>query len=134
MRVNRRRFVRLGAAGMVGGIGARQGLLAWGAADPAAAPRFELVQPELFAVTGGQPSCWADYDNDGDLDLFVGFRDGVANRLYRNDGGTFVEVGGQARGAGSDGHAGRRVGRSERRRTSRPLRRVHPPVGRRDPK
>ena len=54
------------------------------------------MQPDLFAVTGGQPSCWADYDNDGDLDLFVGFKDGVANRLYRNDGGTFVEVGGQA--------------------------------------
>src|SRR5687767_9691592 len=96
MRVNRRRFVRLGAAAIAGGIGARHQMLAWGAADPAAAPRFELVQPDLFAVTGGQPSCWADYDNDGDLDLFVGFKDGVANRLYRNDGGTFVEVGGQA--------------------------------------
>ena len=74
------------------GIGCSRG----DAADPAPPPRFELVQPELFAVTGGQPSCWADYDNDGDLDLFVGFKDGVANRLYRNDGGTFVEVGGQA--------------------------------------
>ena len=77
-------------------MASRHRLLAWGAADPANAPRFELVQPDLFAVTGGQPSCWADYDNDGDLDLFVGFKDGVANRLYRNDGGTFVEVGAQA--------------------------------------
>ena len=73
-------------------MSARHRLLAWGAADPPGAPRFELVQPDLFAVTGGQPSCWADYDNDGDLDLFVGFKDAVANRLYRNDGGTFVEA------------------------------------------
>jgi len=50
------------------------------------------VQPDLFAATGGQPSCWADYDGDGDLDLFVGFKDAVANRLYRSDGGRFVEV------------------------------------------
>jgi len=86
MRMNRRRFVRLGAAAMAGGFGART------PAPPPSAPRFELVQPDLFAATGGQPSCWADYDNDGDLDLFVGFKDGVANRLYRNDGGKFVEV------------------------------------------
>jgi hypothetical protein len=96
MRLNRRRFVRLGGVGIVGAMASRHRLLAWGGVDPAAAPRFELVQPDLFAVTGGQPSCWADYDNDGDFDLFVGFKDGVANRLYRNDGGTFVEVGGQA--------------------------------------
>src|ERR1700752_2599835 len=55
-------------------------------------PRFELVQPDLFAASGGQPNCWADYDGDGDLDLFVGFREGVANKLYRNDNGTFAEV------------------------------------------
>jgi uncharacterized repeat protein (TIGR01451 family) len=30
-------------------------------------------------------SSWADYDNDGDLDLFVA-RDGRNNSLYRNDG------------------------------------------------
>jgi hypothetical protein len=53
--------------------------------------RFELVQPELFSTPGGQPNAWADYDSDGDLDVFVGFR-GTANRLYRNDGGSFVDV------------------------------------------
>ncbi|HKB12385.1 MAG TPA: CRTAC1 family protein [Vicinamibacterales bacterium] len=54
-------------------------------------PRFELIQPELFGVTGGQPNAWADYDNDGDLDEFVGFR-GRPNRLYRNDHGRFIDV------------------------------------------
>ena len=55
-------------------------------------PQFELVQPDLFAASGGQPNCWADFDNDGDLDLFVGFGQGKPNRLYRNDRGTFTEV------------------------------------------
>jgi uncharacterized repeat protein (TIGR01451 family) len=37
-------------------------------------------------------SAWADYDNDGDLDLFVA-RDGQDNSLYRNDGnGVFTSV------------------------------------------
>jgi penicillin G amidase len=52
---------------------------------------FEPVQPDLFSLQGGQPNAWADYDGDGDLDLFVGFR-GQTSRLYRNDGGTFVDV------------------------------------------
>jgi hypothetical protein len=53
--------------------------------------RFEPVQPELFSTPGAQPNAWADFDADGDLDLFVGFR-GVPNRLYRNDGGRFTDV------------------------------------------
>src|SRR5262245_45728095 len=56
-----------------------------------AGPHFQLVQPELFGVTGGQPNAWADYDNDGDLDEFVGFR-GRPNRLYRQDHGRFEDV------------------------------------------
>ena len=36
---------------------------------------------------------WADYDNDGWLDLFVGNRDGQNNFLYHNNGdGTFAKV------------------------------------------
>jgi hypothetical protein len=61
------------------------------AAADRSAPRFELVQPELFGVSGGQPNAWADFDNDGDLDEFVGFR-GRPNRLYRQDHGRFVDV------------------------------------------
>src|SRR5260370_26330504 len=55
------------------------------------APAFELVQPDLFSASGGEPNAWGDFDNDGDLDEFVGFR-GRPNRLYRQDGGKFVDV------------------------------------------
>ena len=40
-------------------------------------------------------NAWADYDGDGDPDLFVGF-DGAPNRLYRNDNGTFADAAGAA--------------------------------------
>jgi len=72
------------------------GLLATAAASapgPTAdhAPQFELVQPDLFSAPGGQPNAWADFDNDGQLDEFVGFR-GRPNRLYKQDHGRFVDV------------------------------------------
>src|SRR5256884_5738333 len=43
-------------------------------------------------LSGGQPICWADFDNDGDLDLFVGYKADLPNRLYRYDDGKFREV------------------------------------------
>jgi hypothetical protein len=58
-------------------------------------PVFEPVQPELFSAAGAQPNCWADFDTDGDPDLFVGFKAGLPNRLYRNNSGTFEEVASQ---------------------------------------
>ena len=54
-------------------------------------PEFTLHQAELFQDGGALTNAFADYDNDGDLDLFVGFRD-KPNRLYRNDDGVFIDV------------------------------------------
>jgi hypothetical protein len=54
-------------------------------------PRFTAVQPGLLGAGSTLVNAWADYDGDGDLDLFVGFN-GAPNRLYRNDGGTLVDV------------------------------------------
>jgi len=67
-------------------------LLALILATSAAAPRFEPVQPDLLATGGAFVNAWADYDNDGDLDLFVGFGGATANRLYRNDAGILVDA------------------------------------------
>ncbi|QEG01071.1 ASPIC and UnbV [Stieleria maiorica] len=39
-----------------------------------------------------QTASWADYDNDGDLDLYVG-NEGFANQLFQNQAdGTFIDV------------------------------------------
>jgi len=64
-------------------------LLAFGAPPT---PRFTPMQPALFSAPNSLVNALADIDGDGDSDLFVGFN-GTANRLYRNDGGTFAEVG-----------------------------------------
>ena len=58
---------------------------------------FELHQAELFAERSSHTNAWADFDNDGDLDLFVGFggKPSRPNALYQNDGGKFTDVAGQ---------------------------------------
>ena len=88
MNFHRRDFL---AAGALAALSARRSYAAQ--SDAGGPPKFEPVQPELFAAAGGQPNCWADYNKDGAPDLFVGFKADLPNRLYRNDGGKFVEVG-----------------------------------------
>jgi FG-GAP-like repeat/ASPIC and UnbV len=58
----------------------------------AAAPAFVSVQPDLVAVPNSFSNAWADFDNDGDLDLAVSLGSGEV-RLYRNDAGVLVTVG-----------------------------------------
>jgi len=52
----------------------------------------------------GTGAAWFDYDNDGDLDLYVTQRTG-ANKLFRNNGGSFTDVA-VAAGAADAGHDG----------------------------
>ncbi|MGH9475681.1 MAG: CRTAC1 family protein [Terriglobales bacterium] len=105
--MNRRQFTAAAWAGVAGaalaprwlwgGEGLRRapearGAQTGGRREDYILPRFSLVQPELFAQAGGQPNGWADYNNDGRPDLFVGFMRDIPNRLYRNDEGRFSEV------------------------------------------
>ncbi|MEM1097007.1 MAG: CRTAC1 family protein [Bacteroidota bacterium] len=55
----------------------------------------------LGAMHPTQTADWGDYDNDGDLDLFIGNETSEgggrhACELYRNDGGTFTNVAAEA--------------------------------------
>ncbi len=54
-------------------------------------PHFEPFHPEL-AAAATLVNAAADYDNDGDVDLFVGFN-GAANRLFINDRGALRDAG-----------------------------------------
>jgi hypothetical protein len=54
-------------------------------------PVFEPMQPDVLGAGSTFTNAFADYDGDGDPDLFVGF-DGKPNRLYRNDKGIFADV------------------------------------------
>jgi imidazolonepropionase-like amidohydrolase len=55
------------------------------------APRFEVQQRAVLGAPATLTNAFADYDQDGDIDLYVGFN-GAPNRLYRNQGGVFTDV------------------------------------------
>ncbi|MFK7948605.1 MAG: FG-GAP-like repeat-containing protein, partial [Saprospiraceae bacterium] len=49
--------------------------------------------PIVTDMASSTSAVWGDYDNDGDLDLFVSNNIGFTNSLYRNEGnGTFVAI------------------------------------------
>jgi len=64
-------------------------------------PQFGIMQENMFKDPRTLTNALADFDNDGDLDIFVGFNN-KPNRLYRNDGGTFTDVASQVGLADSD--------------------------------
>lgn len=67
----------------------------------AAEPAFTPFQPALFSDPGGQSNAWGDFDNDGDLDLIITFRNAPV-RLYRNSTDGFTDIGASA-GLPTDG-------------------------------
>ncbi len=62
--------------------------------------------PIATNLASGAGATWVDYDNDGDLDLFLVNRDGP-NQLYRNEGnGTFIQINdGPIVNSGLDSHS-----------------------------
>src|SRR5688572_31630074 len=58
------------------------------AAEPV---NFDIVQPDVLAGTDALSSAWADYDNDGDLDLVVAHEYGIL-KLFQNTAGVFADV------------------------------------------
>jgi hypothetical protein len=63
------------------------------------AGRFDEVSHEAgvdYPGPNSRQSNWIDFDNDGDLDLFVSQRSSE-NTLYRNDGGKFTDASQEAR-------------------------------------
>jgi imidazolonepropionase-like amidohydrolase len=58
-------------------------------------PRFTKMADAALKTGTTLTNAFADIDNDGDLDFYVGFN-GAANRLYRNDRDSLTDVAGVA--------------------------------------
>jgi imidazolonepropionase-like amidohydrolase len=54
-------------------------------------PRFTKMADVALRTGTTLTNAFADFDNDGDLDFYVGFN-GAANRLYRNDRDSLTDV------------------------------------------
>lgn len=57
-------------------------------------PKSDMIEDSnYFANLYGSGASLADFDNDGDIDFFLGTEESLPNRLYRNDGnGVFTEI------------------------------------------
>jgi enediyne biosynthesis protein E4 len=73
------------------------GILLWGMVGMGFAQGFQNVASSVHVDDGSGSSgvTWGDYDNDGDLDLYLSNAQGP-NKLYKNEGESFTDVAGSA--------------------------------------
>ena len=68
---------------------------------------FDFVREGVYRGGDGVGgAAWFDYDNDGDLDLYVANTKTEPNALFRNDGGTFTDVAEAAGVTNGEGNSG----------------------------
>lgn len=60
--------------------------------EVARAPDFVGAQDAMGGKAGALSSAWADFNNDGNLDLVIAYKSGLVE-IYRNDGDRFTEAG-----------------------------------------
>ncbi len=68
---------------------------------------FDFVREGVYRGGDGVGgAAWFDYDNDGDLDLYVANTKTEPNALFRNDGGAFTDVAQEAGVTNGEGNSG----------------------------